>query len=76
MDLATVIGVVAGLGLIISSILIGGGGTLPAMLVMFPFATVKGSVVIAMKAFQNKPHDPAGSIKQSVPEHIVTAYTS
>lgn len=82
MDFATVVGVLAGLGLIVSSILIGGGGlggfvdigglmivgggTLSAMLVMFPFATVKSSVVIAMKAFQNKPHNPAGSIKQMV----------
>ena len=82
MDLATVIGVVAGLGLIVASILVGGGGlggfvdvggmmivgggTLSAMLVMFPFSTVKSSVLIAMKAFQNKPHNPVGAIRQMV----------
>lgn len=82
MDIATVFGIVAGLGLIISAILMGGGGvggfidlpgfmivgggTASAMLVMFPFATIKSSVIIAKKAIQSRPHNPAQMIKQMV----------
>lgn len=81
MDIATIIGVLAGLGLIGGSIMVGGslggfvdvpgllivgGGTTAAMLVCFPFATVKNSVMIAMKAIKVKPHNPVKTIKQMV----------
>ena len=78
MDIATIIGIISGIGLIIASIMIGSGlnafidipsvlvvigGSTAAMLISFPLDKVIGSIKIAMKAFF--------SSKQS-PEEIIT----
>ncbi|GAB4261908.1 MAG: MotA/TolQ/ExbB proton channel family protein [Deferrisomatales bacterium] len=67
MDLATVIGLVAGVVLIVSAIVVGGapmafvnipsvlivvGGVLASTLIMFPLRTVIGSIQVAIKAFK------------------------
>jgi len=80
-DIATIVGVVAGLGLIIGAITSGGdiggfvdipglmivaGGTASAMFVMFPFDTVKSSIMVGMKAVRVKPHNPKKIISQVV----------
>ena len=66
MDIATIIGIVSGIGLVIGAILMGsglgaffdppsllvvGGGSVAAMLIAFPLSTVIGSIKIALKAF-------------------------
>ncbi|MEA2110317.1 MAG: motility protein A, partial [Pseudomonadota bacterium] len=66
MDIATIIGIVAGAGLIIAAILMGSGlgtfidvpsvlvvigGSVAAMLIAFPLDRVIGSIKIALKAF-------------------------
>ncbi|GAB6163150.1 MotA/TolQ/ExbB proton channel family protein [Desulfothermus naphthae] len=70
MDIGTLIGLLAGFGLIIGSIFIGGslgafidlpsifiviGGTLSVTFIMFPMGTVFGAIKVAMKAFFAKP---------------------
>ncbi len=67
MDLATIVGLVSGVVLILSAILLGGnlgafidvksvlivlGGVLAATLIMFPLRTVVGSIKVAVKAFR------------------------
>jgi chemotaxis protein MotA len=78
MDIATIIGILAGLGLIVfaigfsaiggfinvSSMLIVIGGTGAAILVMFPLGTVIGSIKVGMKAFFAKSPDPEAIILQ------------
>ncbi|GMT42640.1 MAG: flagellar motor protein MotP [bacterium] len=82
MDIATIFGIAGGLGLIAAAILMGGsglggfldipgimivgGGTVSAMLVMFPFATVKNSIIVAKKAIRGKPQNPVRMIGQMV----------
>ena len=70
MDLATIVGIVVGFGLIIGSILIGGslmafvnipgivivlGGTLAATLISEKMGTFIGAAKVALKAFFSKP---------------------
>ena len=67
MDLATVIGMVVGIGLILSALVLGGaplafldipsilivvGGVLAVTFIMFPMRTVIGSIQVAIKAFR------------------------
>lgn len=74
MDIGTLIGILAGLGLILGSIMFGGGalggfidipsvlvvvgGTIAVTFVMFPMGTVFGSIKVGMKTFFAKPQDP------------------
>lgn len=74
MDIGTLIGLLAGLGLILGSIMFGGGalggfvdvpsvlvvvgGTIAVTFVMFPMNTVFGSFRVGMKAFFAKSEDP------------------
>lgn len=68
MDLATVIGLAAGVGLIVSALLLGGaplafidvpsmliviGGVTAVTFIMFPLRTVVGSIQVAIKAFRD-----------------------
>lgn len=79
MDLATLLGIVSGLGLVVGSIMYGGdiggfydlpsvlivvGGTIAVTFIMFPMKTVLGSFKVAMKAFFVKSPDPGEMIKQ------------
>lgn len=81
MDIATIIGLVGGTGLIIAAIMMGGslggfvdmpsvlivvGGTFMVTFIMFPLKTVLQSFKIGMKAFFGKAHDPASYIPQLV----------
>ncbi|WP_029893684.1 motility protein A [Desulfohalovibrio reitneri] len=81
MDIATLIGIVGGLGLIVGAILLGGnlfafvdapslvvvvGGTMAATLVMFPLKTVISSFKVAMKAFLAKDPNPQELVEQVV----------
>jgi len=67
MDLATVIGLVVGIGLILSALVLGGaplafvdvpsmlivvGGVIAVTFIMFPMRTVIGSIQVAIKAFR------------------------
>ncbi len=73
MDIGTLIGILAGFGLIIGSILMGGGlgafvdipsvlivigGTISVTFIMFPMGTVFGAIKVAMKAFFCQTHRP------------------
>jgi len=79
MDFGTIIGLVAGLGLIFGAIMVGGdiggfvdvagllivgGGTLSGSLVMFPMGQVIGSISVALNAMKVPPHNPLRIIKQ------------
>ena len=81
MDIGTIIGIVAGLGLILASIMMGSGlgafidvpsvlivigGSVAAMLIAFPLAQVIGSIKIAMKAFFSSKTSPEEIIEQVV----------
>ncbi|MBU1003577.1 MAG: MotA/TolQ/ExbB proton channel family protein [Proteobacteria bacterium] len=82
MDIGTLVGILAGLGLIVGSIMFGGGAIggfvdLPSVLVviggtgavtfiMFPMGVVIGSVKVGMKTFFAKPSDYAALIAQVV----------
>ncbi len=81
MDIATLLGIVGGLGLIVGSIVLGGnimgfvdiaslvvvgGGTMAAVLVMFPMKTVISSIKVGMKTFFGKEPDPDALIRQIV----------
>ncbi|WP_461208789.1 motility protein A [Desulfocurvus sp. DL9XJH121] len=73
MDIGTLVGLLAGLGLIVGSIMFGGGalggfvdvpsvlvvvgGTGAIVFIMFPMGVVFGTVKVAMKAFMSKPPD-------------------
>lgn len=73
MDIATIIGLVGGFGLIITTIIMGGnaggfvdipsvvvvlGGTFAATFVMFPLKTIIGTIKVAMKSILFKSQDP------------------
>ena len=81
MDIATLLGILAGFGLIIGSIASGGGlggfidppsmlivvgGTIAATLVMFPLSVVMGSIKVGMKAFFAKDRSPLELIEEIV----------
>lgn len=81
MDLATIIGIVSGVGLVIGAILMGsglgaffdppsllvvGGGSVAAMLIAFPLGTVIGSIKIALKAFFSPKQSPDAVIERIV----------
>lgn len=78
MDIATIIGLVGGFGLIITTILMGGnaggfvdipsvvvvmGGTFAATFVMFPLKTIIGTIKVAMKSIFFKSQDPADIVR-------------
>lgn len=73
MDIATVIGLVGGFGLIVTTIMLGGnaggfvdipsvivvlGGTFAATFVMFPLKTILGTIKVVMKSVFFKSQDP------------------
>ena len=73
MDFATLLGIVGGLALIVTAIMMGGsllafvdvssviiviGGTITAILVMFPMEVVLGSVRIAVRTFRFRKENP------------------
>ncbi|MCA9514644.1 MAG: MotA/TolQ/ExbB proton channel family protein [Myxococcales bacterium] len=81
MDIATLVGLVFGIAVVLVSILMGaeltafidppsimivGGGTLSVTLMRFPLKTVFGSFKIAMKAFKTKIAEPTALIKRTV----------
>lgn len=81
MDLATIIGLIAAFGLMISAIMQGSslmvfidiaaltiviGGTLGTVLVHFPFGDVIGAVKVASKAFLHKAHSPVDTISRLI----------
>jgi len=82
MDIATLIGIIASLGLIVGSIMIGGtglaafldipsvvivfGGTFAVTFIMYPMKVVLGTFKVAMKAFFGSTPDPNDSIRQIV----------
>lgn len=81
MDIATLIGLLGGFGLIVGAIFMGGGiggfidvpsivvvigGTFAIGFVMFPLKVVLGTIKIGMKTLFAKSPDPAASIQQIV----------
>lgn len=81
MDIATLIGLIGGFGLILGAILMGGGvggfldiasmiivvgGTFAVTFVMFPLKTVLTSFKVAMKTFFASSPDPTANIRQIV----------
>jgi chemotaxis protein MotA len=81
MDIATIIGLVGGFGLVATTIILGGsaggfvdapsmivviGGTFASVFVMFPLNTVIGSIKVGMKAFLFKGYTPQEVINQVV----------
>ncbi|BBD08905.1 motility protein A [Desulfovibrio ferrophilus] len=82
MDIGTLIGILAGLGLIVGSIMFGGGaiggfidvpsvlvvvgGTGAVTFIMFPMGVVIGSIKVGMKTFFAKPSDYPALIDQIV----------
>lgn len=81
MDLATLIGLVGALGVIVISIFMGGsagsflnlpsilivvGGTLAATLMRFPLAHMLGAFQVALKAFIHKAERPSELVEQSM----------
>jgi chemotaxis protein MotA len=81
MDLATIIGLAAGVGLIVSALLLGGaplafvdvpallivvGGVTAVTFIMFPLRTVVGSIQVAVKAFREDPWNLDAIIDQMV----------
>lgn len=81
MDIGTLIGLLAGFGLVFGSIMIGGGlgsfidvpsilivvgGTIAVIFIMYPMGTVLGSIKVAMKAFFSKSPDSSKLIQDIV----------
>lgn len=81
MDIGTIIGIVAGIGLILASIMLGSGlgafidipsvlvvlgGATAGMLIAFPLGQVIGSIKIAMKAFLSPKQSPEEVIEKVV----------
>lgn len=82
MDIATIIGLILAAGLLVSSIVIGGGsfgsffdapsmmvvvgGAIAAVMISFPMKKVLGVFGVAMKCFFNKPDDLAKILDQLV----------
>ncbi|MFT7579323.1 MAG: chemotaxis protein MotA [Myxococcota bacterium] len=81
MDLATILGLIGGIGVILMAMLSGSelsafinvpslmvvfGGTIGATLIRFPMRTCLGSIKVALKAFKNKLAKPNDLIKRTV----------
>ncbi|MBW6508747.1 MAG: MotA/TolQ/ExbB proton channel family protein [Desulfuromonadales bacterium] len=81
MDLATIVGLIAAFGLMLSAIMQGSsllifidiaaltivvGGTLGTVLVHFPFGDILGAVKVASKAFMHKSHSPVDTISRLI----------
>ena len=81
MDLATIVGLLAAFGLMLSAILQGSslliffdiaslfiviGGTIGTVLVHFPFGDILGAFNVARKAFFHKPHSPVDTIEKLI----------
>ncbi len=81
MDLATLLGLVSGIGVILGAILVGGslvlfvnvpsiiivlGGTVAATLIKFPLSTFLGAFKVAMRAFSSKADNPNVLIKEAL----------
>jgi chemotaxis protein MotA len=81
MDLATIVGLIAAFGLMISAIMQGSsllifidiaaltiviGGTFGTVLVHFPFGDILGAVKVASKAFMHKSHSSVDTISRLV----------
>ncbi len=81
MDIATVLGIVLGFTFILIAIFMGGGigafidvpsmmivggGTIAAILIMYPLGDVINSIKVAMKAFFGKPENPQDIIEKIV----------
>ncbi|TCO79941.1 motility protein A [Marinisporobacter balticus] len=81
MDLATIIGIVSGLGMIIWGIVIDGsistfynlpsivivlGGTIAGICVAYPLNKLKDALVVVKKAFASKNHDPMEIISKII----------
>ena len=81
MDLATIVGLIAAFGLMVSAIMQGSsllifidiaaltiviGGTLGTVLVHFPFGDILGAVKVASKAFMHKTHSPVDTISRLI----------
>lgn len=82
MDIGTLIGLLAGFGLVVGSIMFGGGaiggfidvpsilvvvgGTVAVTLIMFPMGVVIGSIKVGLKTIKAKPHDYPALIEQIV----------
>ncbi len=82
MDIGTLVGILAGFGLVIGAILMGGsgargffdipsvvivgGGTVAVTFIMFPLGVVLGTFKVAMKAFFASPPNPVEKIRQIV----------
>ena len=81
MDIATIIGLVTAIGLVITAIQMGGtlesfvdlvsilivvGGTIGAILVNYPLKEVLGAVAIGLKTFISKVHDPKATIHELI----------
>jgi len=80
-DLATLIGLISGIGVILGAIAIGGslmlfvnppsivivvGGTIAATLMKFPLATFLGAFKVALRAFRSKAEDPNKLIEEAL----------
>ncbi|MFO7765999.1 MAG: MotA/TolQ/ExbB proton channel family protein [Pelovirga sp.] len=81
MDLATIVGLIAAFGLMITAIMQGSsllvfvdiaaltiviGGTFGTVLVHFPFGDILGAVKVASKAFMHKTHSPVDTISRLI----------
>lgn len=81
MDLATIIGIVVGLGFVIWGIMLGGslmtfvdmpsivivfGGTIAGTFVAYPLNKMKEALVVVKKAFASKKHDPIDVITKII----------
>lgn len=81
MDIATLIGILGGFGLVVATIIMGGnaagfvdppslvvvfGGTFASVFIMFPMSVVIGAFKVGMKAFFAKSRDPKAIIDQIV----------
>ncbi|MDJ0870815.1 MAG: flagellar motor protein PomA [Gammaproteobacteria bacterium] len=81
MDLATLLGLISGIGVIVGAIAVGGslmlfvnppsviivlGGTVAATLIKFPLGTFLNAFKVAMRAFRSKADDPNVLIKEAL----------
>lgn len=81
MDLATLIGLISGIAVILGAIAIGGslmlfvnvpsmvivvGGTIAATLMKFPLSTFLGAFKVALRAFRSKSEDPNKLIEEAL----------
>lgn len=81
MDIATIIGLVTAIGLVITAIQLGGslasfvdvvsmlivvGGTIGAILINYPLKEVLGAVAVGLKTFVSKVHNPKDTIQSLI----------